>query len=150
MSRRIVLSSLAAVVVLGGAGAFALAQAQDQPIALHNSTARYTAPHAGRNGSLVFTTDVTTSAGVKSLKVLAWPASNPTLAKHPLTKKDMAEVESATCKTIGDDTARCTYKAAVTTADAASQHGIWHIATLATGRDGDTVFNAKTSDFTVG
>src|ERR1044072_8035648 len=58
MSRRIVLSVAAGVVVLGGAGAFALAYAGDQSPALAHSTARYTAPAADRDGSFGFTTDV--------------------------------------------------------------------------------------------
>ena len=76
MSRRIVLSVAAGVVVLGGAGAFALAYAGDQPPVLAHNTARYTAPDGDRDGSFTFTTDVTASSGVKSVKVLAWPADS--------------------------------------------------------------------------
>ncbi|CAM5405806.1 hypothetical protein SALBM311S_11495 [Streptomyces alboniger] len=61
MSRRIALSVLfgaAGAVVLGEAGAFALAHAEEQPPALADSTARYTAPHSNHDGSLTFVTDV--------------------------------------------------------------------------------------------
>lgn len=150
MSRRIILGSAAALVVLGSAGAFALVHAGEQPPALENSTARYTAPAGNREGSLTFTTDVTAASGVKSLKVLAWPADGP-FAKNPLTEKDLAATESATCKPAGEDTARCTYKATVTAAEAAeSEHGPWHVATLATAENGDTAFADKTATFTIG
>ncbi|MEU6571528.1 DUF5707 domain-containing protein [Streptomyces sp. BPPL-273] len=150
MSRRIILGSAAALVVLGGGGAFALAHAGEQPPALNNSTARYTAPASDREGSLTFTTDVTAASGVKSLKVLAWPADSPVLAKNPLTQKELAAVESATCKPTGDDTAHCTYRVTVTAAESAeSAKGRWHVATLATADNGDTSFNDKTATFTV-
>jgi hypothetical protein len=149
MSRRIVVSVAAGVVVLGGAGAFALAYAGDQSPALAHSTARYTAPAADHDGSLTFTTDVTTSSDVKSVKVLAWPA-NSSFAKKGLTAKDMAGVESAVCKPSGGDTERCTYKVAVTRADAeGSPKGQWHVAVLVTAKDGDTTLDTKAADFTV-
>ncbi|MFB8752665.1 DUF5707 domain-containing protein [Streptomyces parvulus] len=150
MSRRIILGSAAALVVLGGGGAFALAHAGEQPPALNNSTARYTAPAADREGSLTFTTNVTAASGVKSLKVLAWPADSPVLAKNPLSQKELAAVESAKCKPTGDDTAHCTYRVTVTAAESAeSAKGRWHVATLATADNGDTSFNDKTATFTV-
>ncbi|MFE5394507.1 DUF5707 domain-containing protein [Streptomyces sp. NPDC056568] len=150
MSRRIILGSAAALVALGGAGAFALAHAGEQPPALENSTARYTAPAADREGSFTFTTDVTAASGVKSLRVLAWPADSPFVAKNALTEEELAAVESATCEPAGDDTARCTYKVTVTAAEAAeSAKGRWHVATLATANNGDTAFNDTTTTFTV-
>ncbi|WP_211278921.1 DUF5707 domain-containing protein [Streptomyces longwoodensis] len=150
MSRRIILGSAAALVVLGGAGAFALAYAGDQPPALNNSTARYTAPAGDGEGSFTFTTDVKAASGVKSLKVLAWPAEGP-FAKKPLTEKELAAAESATCKPAGGDTARCTYKVTVTAAEAAeSGTGRWYVATLATAKNGDTAFADKTTAFNVG
>ncbi|MGW4877891.1 DUF5707 domain-containing protein [Streptomyces sp. NPDC004262] len=150
MSRRIALSVVAGVVVLGGAGAFALAYAGDQPPAFAHSTARYTAPRAGHDGSLAFSTEVTASSGVKSLKVLAWPQKSE-FAKKPLTAKDMAAVESATCAPAAGDTARCTYRAVVSAADAASSpHGTWHVAVLATAEDGSTTLDTGVTDFTVG
>ncbi|MFF7048054.1 DUF5707 domain-containing protein [Streptomyces griseorubiginosus] len=147
MSRRVVLSVIAGGLVLGGVGAFTLAQAQNQPPALTHSTAHYIAPDGPRNGSLTFTTDVTASSGLKSVKVLAWPA-NSTFAKKGLTAKDMAAVESAVCKPSGGDTEQCAYKVAVTGADD-SPRGQWHVAVLVTAKDGDTTLNTKAADFTV-
>ncbi|MGW1621846.1 DUF5707 domain-containing protein [Streptomyces sp. NPDC002172] len=151
MSRRIALSVVAGVVVLGGAGAFALAYAGDQdpsPAPAH-STVRYTAPEAGHKGSLSFTTEVSAPSGVRSVKVLAWPEKSE-FATKPLTAKDMAEVESATCTPAGGHTVRCVYRAPVSAADAASAaHGAWHIAVLATAKDGHTTFDAKAADFTL-
>ncbi|WAU82020.1 DUF5707 domain-containing protein [Streptomyces sp. Qhu-G9] len=149
MSRRVVLSVTAGVVVLGGAGAFALAHAGEQPPSLAHSTARYTAPDGDRAGSLTFTTDVTASSDVKNVKVLAWPA-NSSFAKKRLTAKDMAAAESADCKPSGGDTERCTYTVAVTGADAdGSPRGLWHVAVLATAEDGHTTLDTKAADFTV-
>jgi len=147
MSRRVVLSVIAGGLVLGGAGAFTLVHAQNQPPALTHSTAHYIAPEGARSGSLTFTTDVTASSGLKSVKVLAWPA-NSTFAKKGLTAKDMAAVESAVCKPSGGDTERCTYKVAVTGADDSSR-GRWHVAVLVTAKNGDTTLNTKAADFTV-
>ena len=149
MSRRVALSVAAGVAVFGGAGAFALAYAGDQPPALAHSTARYTAPDGDRDGSLTFTTDVTASSGVKSVKVLAWP-ENSSIAKKKLTAKDMAAVESAVCKPSGEDTERCTYTAKVTGSDAkSSPRGDWHVAVLATAQDGTTTLDSKAAGFTV-
>ncbi|MCG7205705.1 DUF5707 domain-containing protein [Streptomyces arenae] len=151
MSRRIALSVVAGVVVLGGAGAFALAYAGDQdkaPVLAHSS-ARYTAPAGGHGGSLSFTTEVTASSGVKSLKVLAWPEKSELAGKLP-TAKEMTEVESATCTPAGGHTARCVYEVAVPAADAASSpHGAWHVAVLATAVDGSTTLDHKAAGFTV-
>ncbi|WP_199844650.1 DUF5707 domain-containing protein [Streptomyces sp. DSM 15324] len=150
MSRRIILGSAAALVIVGGAGAFAVSYAGDQPPTLNHSTARYTAPAGDRKGSFTFTTDVKAASGVKSLKVLAWPADGP-FAKTPLTEKELAAAESATCKPAGEDTAHCTYRVTVTAAEAAeSGTGLWHVATLATAKNGDTAFADKTATFTVG
>ncbi|MGY6019062.1 DUF5707 domain-containing protein [Streptomyces spinosirectus] len=148
--RRVVLSVAAGVVVLGGAGAFAIAQAGEQPPVLLHSKAHYTAPTGDRGGSFTFTTGVTASSGVKSLKVLAWPADSQLGKKEP-TAKEMAEVDSATCRPAADGTARCTYATPVTRADAATfPHGTWHIAVLATAKDGTTTFDANAVDFKVG
>ena len=149
MARRIALAVAAGVVVLGGAGAFALAYAGEQTPSVAHSTARYTAPAGDRAGSLTFTTDVTASSGVKNVKVLAWRA-NSSFAKEGLTAKDMASVESARCKPSGGDTVHCTYTAPVTRADAqASERGVWHVAVLATTQDGETKLLTKAADFTV-
>ncbi|MFJ2241811.1 DUF5707 domain-containing protein [Streptomyces sp. NPDC087859] len=150
MSRRIILSATTAVAVLGAASAFALAQAGEQPPALKDSAVRYTAPAAGHDGSLSFTTQITAPSGLKSLKVLAWPKG--AFADKPLTEKDMNNVESATCKPAGDDTQHCTYQVPVTTTDAAEAteagQDTWYVATLATGKNGDTVFADKSATFT--
>ncbi|MFC8513002.1 DUF5707 domain-containing protein [Streptomyces sp. NPDC057257] len=139
------------VVVLGGAGAFAIAQAGEQEPTLAHSTAHYTAPTGDHDGSLAFTTEVTASSGVRSLKVLAWPAANSRLGKKPPTAKELAAVESATCEAATADTARCTYTTPVSTADAAaSPHGTWHIAVLATARNGTTTLDTRAADFEIG
>ncbi|MFD7134251.1 DUF5707 domain-containing protein [Streptomyces sp. NPDC059894] len=149
MSRRIALSVAAGVVALGGAGAFALAHAGEQPPSLADSTVRYTAPDGDRAGSLTFVTDVTASSGVKSVKVLAWP-ENSSLAEEELTAKDMAAVESAVCEPSGEDTVRCTYTVEVAASDAASSpHGLWHVAVLATAQDGTTTLDTEAADFSV-
>ncbi|CCK25210.1 hypothetical protein BN159_0831 [Streptomyces davaonensis JCM 4913] len=149
MSRRIALSVAAGVVVLGGAGAFALAYAGDQPPALSESKARYTAPDGDRDGSFTFTTEVTASSGIESVKVLAWPGDSA-LAKEEPTAKEMAAVESAACTAAGAETVRCTYTAAVSDADAASSpRGPWHVAVLATDKDGTTTLETKVAGFTV-
>ncbi|MFF0078824.1 DUF5707 domain-containing protein [Streptomyces canus] len=101
-----------------------------------HGAARHVAPDGDRTGSLTFTTDVTVSSGIRNVKVLGWPANSP-FAKEALTAKDIAALESAVCKSSGEDTVRCTYTATVTRADAeASPHGLWHVAVLATAKDG--------------
>ncbi|MFH8797975.1 DUF5707 domain-containing protein [Streptomyces sp. NPDC017936] len=150
MSRRIALSTVAGVVVLAGAGAFALAYAGDQAPALAHSTARHAAAEGGRDGSFVFSTEVTASSGVKSLKVLAWPEKSELAAKQP-TAEEMTQAESARCEPAGADTARCVYTVAVTAAEAASSpRGTWHVAVLATAEDGTTTLDTEAADFTVG
>ncbi|WEH13650.1 DUF5707 domain-containing protein [Streptomyces sp. VNUA24] len=149
MSRRTVLSVAAGVVVLGAAGALTLAHAGDQSVKLAHGTARYVAPEGGRDGSLTFTTDVTASSGVESVKVLAWP-QHSSFAEEGPTAKDMAAVESAVCKPSGKDTVHCTYRVGVTAADAqSSPRGAWHVAVLATAKDGTTVLDAEWAGFTV-
>ncbi|MFF4803425.1 DUF5707 domain-containing protein [Streptomyces sp. NPDC001351] len=150
MSRRIALSVVAGAVVLAGAGAFALAYAGDQTPALAHNTTHYTAPVGERDGSFTFSTKVTASSGVKTLKVLAWPEKSGLAAKQP-TAKEMAHAESARCKPAGADTVRCVYTAAVTAAEAASSpRGSWHVAVFATAKDGTTTLDTKAADFTVG
>ncbi|MFJ9119226.1 DUF5707 domain-containing protein [Streptomyces sp. NPDC102394] len=149
MSSRVVVSVAVGAVVLAGVGALGLAYAGDQPPALAHSTARYTAPVGERDGALTFTTDVTSSSGIKSVKVLAWPAKS-SLVKKELTTKEMADGESAVCVPSGEDTARCTYKVTVSRADAdGSPRGPWHVAVLVTAKDGETTFKSKAADFTV-
>ncbi|MEU6687283.1 DUF5707 domain-containing protein [Streptomyces sp. NPDC046832] len=149
MPRRVVLSLAVGVVVLGGAGAFAVAYAGNQPPVVAHSTARYTAPDAGRDGSLTFRTEVTASSGVKSVRVLAYPASSSLAEKEP-TAKEMAAAEPAGCKPVGEDTVRCTYTVQVSAAEAASSpHGPWRFAVLATAADGGTALDTQAAGFTV-
>ncbi|MFI9565592.1 DUF5707 domain-containing protein [Streptomyces rishiriensis] len=149
MSRRIALAVAAGVVVLGGAGAFALAHAGEQSPTLAHSTARYAAPDGDRAGSLTFVTDVTASSGVKSVKVLAWP-ENSSFAGKGLTAKDMADVESAVCRPSGTHTVRCTYTVPVTRAYAnSSPRGAWHVSVLATAEDGTRTLDTEAAGFTV-
>ncbi|MGM9385591.1 DUF5707 domain-containing protein [Streptomyces antibioticus] len=149
MSRRIALSVAAGLVVLGGAGAFALAHAGEQAPSLAGGTARYTAPDGDREGSLSFVTDVTAGSGVQSVKVLAWPEDS-SLAEKELTPSDMAAAERADCTPSGKDTVRCSYTVQVTGADAASSpRGRWHVAVLATAQDGTSTLDPEAAGFTV-
>ena len=46
---------------------------------------------------------------------------------------------------------RCTYTAVVARSDVrSSPHGVWHVAVLATAKDGTTTLDDKAADFTVG
>ncbi|MFI9569581.1 DUF5707 domain-containing protein [Streptomyces rishiriensis] len=149
MSRRMALSVAAGAVVLVGAGAYALAYAGEQPPALTHSTARYTAPEGGRDGSLTFATSVTASSGVKNVKVLAWP-QNSSFAKNKLTAKDMAAAEPAVCKPFKKHTATCTYRITTTVSEVeSSPRGVWHVAVLATARNGTTTLDTQAADFLV-
>ena len=149
MSRRIVISTVAGAVLLAGTGAFALAYAGNQPPVLTHPTARYTAPGTDHAGSLTFTTDVTASSGVKSVKVLAWPATS-SLAKKAPTAKEMTHAESALCTPSGAHTAHCTYRVTVSRTDAdTSPRGQWHVTVLATDKHGHTTLDTKAANFTV-
>ena len=151
MSRRtVILSVVTAALVLGGAGAYAVAKPSDEPPVLTESAARYSAPTAEREGGFVFITDVTAPSGVKSLKVLAWPENGAFTGEDKLTAKDMAEAESADCAAAEGDTVVCTYTVPVTAEDIADHGpGTWHVATLATAGDGGTAFDDSTVTFTV-
>src|SRR3954451_7158365 len=143
MSRRIAVSVAAGVVVLAGAGAYALAYAGEQPPALTHSTAHYTAPTGDSDGSLTFTTDVTASSGVKNVKVLAWPATS-SLAKHKLTAKDMTAAETAVCNRDAKHTVHCTYTTSSPPGEAkSSPTGAWHIAVLAEAKNDTTTLDDK-------
>ncbi|MET4921315.1 DUF5707 domain-containing protein [Streptomyces sp. PSRA5] len=152
MSRRtVVLSVAAAVAVVGGAGAFALVHAGErQSLSQAHGTARYTAPDGDRDGSLVFTTDVTAPSGVTGVRVLAWPADSSFAGQEP-TAEDLAAAEPAKCLPSGEETVRCVYTVPVTRTDAeGSPRGVWHVAVLASAADGSTQVDAKAADFTVG
>ncbi|MFH9859081.1 DUF5707 domain-containing protein [Streptomyces sp. NPDC017202] len=148
MSKRIIVSSIVGVVALGGVAAgLAVASTQTaQKLTVENASARYVPPTDAQAGSLTFTADVSDDSGVRSLKVLAWPASSDL---DP-TEAEMRSVESATCRSTSADTSRCTYTLKATKAEAAElAPGTWHISTLATAKDGDTKFTPRTSEFTV-
>ncbi|MER7485076.1 DUF5707 domain-containing protein [Streptomyces sp. NPDC126497] len=138
MSKRVLVSSLVGVAVLGGvaAGGLAMASTATEPT-LKNASARYTAPSGGSAGSLVFTADVRDDSGIRGLKVVAWPASS----KLDPTEAELRHVDSATCRSTADDTSRCAYKLKVTKKQAAElDRGTWYVSALATAKDGDTVF----------
>jgi hypothetical protein len=83
------------------------------------------------------------------VKVLAWPGDS-TFTEQGLTEKDMASVEPAVCKPSGAETVRCTYRVAVTGQDAKdSPRGAWHVAVLATAKDGATKLDTEAADFTM-
>ncbi|MEU8649271.1 DUF5707 domain-containing protein [Streptomyces sp. NPDC048737] len=147
MSKRVIVSSIVGVVVLGGTAAgLAVASTQSGKLTVENASTRYVPPTDAKAGSLTFTADVSDDSGVRGLKVLAWPASSDL---DP-TEAEMRSVESATCRSTSDDTSRCTYTLKVTKAEAAElAPGTWHVSTLATAKDGDTKFTPRTSEFTV-
>lgn len=149
MSKRILVSSLAGVVVLGGiaAGGLAVASASaaTKPT-LENGSARYAAPSESGAGAFTFTADVSDDSGIRGLKVLAWPASS----KLDPTEAELRSVESATCRSTSDETSRCTYTLRVTKKEAAQQvRGTWYVSALATARDGDTAFVSRAATFDV-
>ncbi|MGI3198655.1 DUF5707 domain-containing protein [Streptomyces sp. GLT-R25] len=149
MSKRILFSSLIGAVVLGGvtAGGLALAAGPTKPTLEHGS-ARYTAPSDGSAGSLTYTVDVSDDSGIRSLKVLAWPASSKL---DPTAAEVRSADENAKCRSTSDETARCTYGEKLTKQEAADlAKGTWHVSVLATAEDGDTTFvpRAATVDIT--
>ncbi|MFI1410754.1 DUF5707 domain-containing protein [Streptomyces sp. NPDC020707] len=122
MSRRILISSFAAVVVGGIAvGGFAMA-------------------------SFTFTTDVRDASGVKGLKVIAWPASS----KLDPTEAELRSVDSAECRSTSDETSRCTYTLKITEKEESGRdRGTWHISAPATAEDGDTGFVSRAASFEI-
>ena len=148
MSKRILVSSLVGVVVVGGvtAGGLAVASATATELTLENSSARYVAPTDAKAGSFTFTADVSDDSGVKSLKVLTWPKSS----KLDPSEAEMRHVESATCKSTSDETSRCTYTVRVTKEEVAELgEGIWYVSALATAKDGDTKYVPRATTFEV-
>ncbi|MFJ9021018.1 DUF5707 domain-containing protein [Streptomyces sp. NPDC102259] len=148
MSKRVLVPSIVGVVVLGGvaAGGLALAYGATEP-AVANGSARFVAPSHGSAGSLTFTADVSDDSGVRGLKVLAWPVSS----KLDPTEDDMRkDVDSAVCRTVSTEKARCTYTVKVTAAEAAEMPGgTWHVSALATAKDGGTAFVSRAAVFDV-
>lgn len=147
MSKRILLPSLIGVAVVGGVAATSLASASATTgPTLDGSSARYVAPSHGKAGSLTFTTDASDDSGIKSLKVLAWPASS----KLDPTEKELRSVESATCRSTTAGTSRCTYTLRVTRAEARElAEGPWNVSALATAKDGDTAVVPRAATFDV-
>ncbi|MCW8100708.1 DUF5707 domain-containing protein [Streptomyces tauricus] len=147
MSKRILVSSLIGVAVVGGiaVGGFAMASSSSEP-ALSDSSARYKAPAGGGAGSLTFTTDVRDDSGVKGLKVIAWPASS----KLDPSEEELRSVDAAECRRVSDETSRCTYTLKVTEKEEAElDRGTWHISALATAEDGGTAFVPRAAAFDV-
>ncbi|MEU9784075.1 DUF5707 domain-containing protein [Streptomyces phaeochromogenes] len=149
MSKRILVSSLIGVFVVGGitAGGFAVASASaaTEPT-VENGSARYVAPSDSGAGELTFTADVSDDSGISSLKVLAWPASS----KLDPTEADLRSVDSATCTSTTDETSRCTYTLRVTKEEAAElDRGTWYVSALAAAKDGYTTFVSRAASFDV-
>ena len=147
MSKRILVSSLIGVAVIGGitAGGIAMASAATEP-ALKNGSAHYVAPSGGSAGSLTFTADVSDDSGIRGLKVVAWPASS----KLDPTAAELRHVDSAKCESTTAETSRCTYTLKVTKEEAADlAQGTWYVSALATAKDGDTKFVPRAATFGV-
>lgn len=145
MTKRVLLSSLLGIAVIGAvtAGGLAMASTGTEPTVKKESV-HYVAPTGGRAGSLTFTAEAHDDSGVRGLKVLAWPASS----ELDPTKAEMRDVESATCRGTSDETARCVFSLKVTTEEAAAlERGTWYVSTLATAKDGGTVFQPRAATF---
>ncbi|MEU9312739.1 DUF5707 domain-containing protein [Streptomyces sp. NPDC048256] len=148
MSKRVLVSSIVGVVVLGGvaAGGLAMAHGATEPT-VANGSARYVAPADGRAGTLTFTADVSDGSGVRSLKVVAWPVSSKL---DPTAEELRKGVDSAVCRSVSAEKARCTYTMKVTQAEAAElPRGSWHVSALATAEDGGTAFVSRAAVFDV-
>lgn len=145
MSKRLLLPSLIGVAVIGAvtAGGLAMASPSTKPT-VRSDSPRYVAPTGSRAGSLTFSAEVHDDSGVRGLKVLVWPAS----AELDPTEAEMRDVESATCRSAADRTARCVYSLKVGAKEAAElNRGTWYVSTLATAKDGDTVFLPHAATF---
>ncbi|MFJ6085688.1 DUF5707 domain-containing protein [Streptomyces sp. NPDC092369] len=145
MSKRVLVSSLLAVVAVGGitAGGIAMASAATDPT-LKNGSIRYLPPAGTRAGTFTYTADAGDDSGVRGLKVIAWPASS----KLAPTEAEMREVDSARCVRTSDETSRCTYTFKVTEKEAAkAAKGTWNVSALLTAKDGNTLFVADAGTF---
>lgn len=147
MSKRILVSSIVGVVVLGGVAAGGLAMASSATkTTLENGSARYVAPSGSAEGTLTFTADVRDDSGVSGLKVLAWPVSS----KLDPTEAELGDADGAKCRSSSAETSRCTYTLKVTKAEAAElPRGSWHVSALATAKDGGTAFVSRAAVFDV-
>lgn len=149
VSRRVLLSSVVGVAVLGSvtAGGLAMAAGSDGPEpSLAHASARYTAPTGHGAGSLTFTVDVRDDSGVRGVRVLPWPASS----KLDPTEAELRHAERATCRGTADGTSRCTYTLKVTEKDAAQlAPGRWYVAVRAAAVDGGSVHVPRVAAFDV-
>ncbi|MCX2925130.1 DUF5707 domain-containing protein [Streptomyces sp. NEAU-W12] len=147
MAKRVLVSSLTGVAVLGGvaAGGLAMASTATEPT-LENGSARYVAPSDGSTGSLILTADVRDDSGVRGLKVVTWPASS----KLEPTEAELRHTDDATCRSTSNDTSRCTHTLKVTKREAGEPaQGTWYVSALAVAKDGDTVFVPRAATFDV-
>lgn len=138
ISKRVALSSAAAVVAVGSLafGSFASATTPSEPT-LKGSSAAFTAPSDDAKGALTFTTDAADDSGIKSLKVLAWPAAT---GLQP-TAGEMAHAEEADCDSGEDEKSQCTYTVPVGEQEAEDmERGEWTISALLTTNDGEKKF----------
>ncbi|NEA40192.1 DUF5707 domain-containing protein [Streptomyces sp. SID11385] len=149
MSKRLVVSSLVGAAALVAGTVVAVSSADAAVPAkpeISKATAHYTGSATGGSASLVFTATVADNSGVKSLRVLAWPASS----KLAPTAGEMRTVEEATCKTTSATTSVCTYSVKSSPKEAtALPKGTWYVSALATAKDHDTTFAPKAATFTV-
>ncbi|MFJ1616161.1 DUF5707 domain-containing protein [Streptomyces sp. NPDC088251] len=113
---------------------------------LENGSARYVAPSNGSAGTLAFTADARDHSGVRSLKVLVWPASS----KLDPTEAELRSVESATCRSATAEMSHCTYTLRATKEEAAEMAGgTWYVSALVTAKDGDATFVSRAAAFDV-
>ncbi|WP_073946418.1 DUF5707 domain-containing protein [Streptomyces kebangsaanensis] len=147
MSKRVLVPSVIGVVALGAivAGGFAMASTATE-VTVANGSARYVAPSPRGAGKLTYTADVSDDSGVRSLNVIAWPASS----KLDPTEAELRHVDRATCRSTSEETSRCTYTLKVTQQEAADlAEGTWYVSVLATAEDGDTRFLPRAATFDV-
>lgn len=138
MSKRVLVPSAIGVVALGAlaAGGYAMASSATQPT-VKNGSASYVAPSRQGAGELSYTADVSDDSGVREVRAIAWPASS----ELDPTEAELRYVDKAECRSIPDETSRCTYTLKVTQQDAADlAEGTWHVSVLATAEDGGTTF----------
>ncbi|MFF0191287.1 DUF5707 domain-containing protein [Streptomyces sp. NPDC005244] len=148
MSKRLVVSSLAALAAVT-AGTVVFVSSADAAVPakpeISKATAHYTVP-VGGGASLTFSATVADNSGVKSLRVLAWPARSglaPTAA-------EIRDVEEATCTATSATVSKCTYTVKNSAREAASlPEGVWHVSALVTAKDHDTTFAPQAATFTV-
>ncbi|MFB7457075.1 DUF5707 domain-containing protein [Streptomyces sp. NPDC056188] len=147
MSKRVLVSSVIGVAVVGAvaAGGFAVAFAGTQPT-VESGSAAYVAPSGKDAGKVSYTADVSDDSGVREVRVIAWPVST----KLNPTATDLQFVDTATCSPTSDETAHCTYDLKVTRQRAARlEQGTWQVSVLATAEDGDTKFVPRAATFEV-